>query len=151
MSDLYETDFSLWARGQAELLRLRAEGKLVNEAGLDWSNIAEEIDSLSKSDRRELTNRIRTILAHLIRLQASPAMDPRAGWQGTVLEQRAQLRALLEDSPSLRRDVPGAIAKELPTARELASVALATYGEQPRVDPAELTFTEDQVIGPWLP
>jgi hypothetical protein len=43
-------------------LRLRAAGALSNEADLDWSNIAEEIDSLARSDRRELKNRVRTIM-----------------------------------------------------------------------------------------
>ena len=103
MSDLYDTDFVLWAKSQAELLRLRAAGKLANEAEVDWSNIAEEIESLGKSDQRELRNRVRTILTHLIKLQASPAAEPRAGWRATILEQRAELRVVLDDSPSLLR------------------------------------------------
>jgi hypothetical protein len=151
MSDLYETDFVLWAKEQADLLRLRADGKLDNEAGLDWSNIAEEIDALAKSDRRELKSRVLTIMEHLIRLQASPATEPSGGWRRTIIEQRARLRSLLEDSPSLEREVAGAIADGLPTARALASVSLAEHGERPRVDPAEIVFTEEQVIGPWLP
>ena len=45
----YETDLVRWAEEQAALLRRRAAGELVNEAELDWTNIAEEIESLGRS------------------------------------------------------------------------------------------------------
>jgi hypothetical protein len=152
MSDLYDTDFVRWAEEQAELLRKTGvEGRLLVNEQPDWSNIAEEIEGLAKRDRRELNSRVLTIMEHLIRLQASPATEPRGGWQRTVIVQRDQLRALLKDSTTLRNALPEAIAEELPTARTLAASALADHGEQPRVAPAELAFTEDQVLGPWLP
>ena len=46
MSDLYDTDVVLWSEQQADLLRRRALGSLVNDGELDWTNIAEEIESL---------------------------------------------------------------------------------------------------------
>ena len=54
MSDLYDADILQWSEHQAALLRRRAAGELVNEADLDWPNIAEEIESLGKSQSREL-------------------------------------------------------------------------------------------------
>jgi hypothetical protein len=45
MSDLYDEDFTLWTEQQAALLRRRAAGELVNDADLDWQNIAEEIEA----------------------------------------------------------------------------------------------------------
>ncbi|HEY3847401.1 MAG TPA: DUF29 domain-containing protein [Acetobacteraceae bacterium] len=149
MSD-YDTDLLLWSERQAALLRRAAAGERVNDQ-VDWENIAEEIESLGKSDRRELTNRIRTILTHLIKLQVSPATEPRPGWHETIIEQRAEIRTLLEDSPSLRPTAPTIINKELPAARAAALASLAGYNEQPRVDPAVLDFTADQVLGTWLP
>jgi hypothetical protein len=149
MSD-YDTDLRLWSERQADLLRRVGAGERVNDQ-VDWANVAEEIASLGKSDRRELTNRIRVILTHLIKLQASPATEPRPNWQETIIEQRAQIRTLLEDSPSLRPTLPTIIGMELPTAREAAIAALAAYNEQPRVDPATLAFSEEQVLGPFLP
>jgi hypothetical protein len=148
MSD-YDTDILVWSEHQAVLLRRRAAGELLNEADLDWSNIAEEIESLGRSDRRELRSRVATILVHLIKLQASPATDPRAGWRVTVLEQRAGLRDVLRDSPSLTRTVAAVIAAEIEAAREIAAISLA--GEEPLIDLATLRFTVDQVLGPWLP
>ncbi len=149
MSD-YDTDLLLWSERQAALLRRAAAGDRVNDQ-VDWENVAEEIESLGKSDRRELTNRIRTILTHLIKLQTSPATEPRPGWHETIIEQRAEIRTLLEDSPSLRSIVPAIMGKELSTARAAAMASLAGYNEQPRTDPEELTFTAEQVLGPFLP
>lgn len=149
MSD-YDTDLLRWSQRQADLLRRVASGERVNDQ-VDWENVAEEIESLGKSDRRELTNRVRVILAHLIKLQASPATEPRPNWHETIIEQRAEIRTLLEDSPSLRPAVPTIISKELQAACAAALASLAAYSEQPRVDPAGLDFTADQVLGSWLP
>ncbi len=150
VSDLYGNDIVLWSEQQAALLRRMGAGERVNDQ-VDWENVAEEIEALGKSDRRELRNRTRTILAHLIKLAISAATEPRAGWHETIIEQRAALRSLLEDSPSLKPTVAQVIADELANAREIALASLAAHNEQPRVDPGSLTFTEDQAVGPWLP
>ncbi|HTW69370.1 MAG TPA: DUF29 family protein [Acetobacteraceae bacterium] len=47
MSD-YDTDIVVWSDWQADLLHRRAAGKLVNNAELNWPNIAEEIDSVGR-------------------------------------------------------------------------------------------------------
>lgn len=149
MSD-YDTDLLLWSERQAALLRRAAAGERVNDQ-VDWENVAEEIESLGKSDRRELTNRIRTILTHLIKLQTSPATEPRPGRHETIREQRAVIETVLDDSPSLRSIVPAIVSKYLPAARREALDSLADHNEQPLVDPAGLEFTADQVLGPWMP
>jgi hypothetical protein len=51
-SSLYEQDFHAWTMQQAELLRARQ----LDCADLD--NIAEEIEDMGKSVRRELTSRL---------------------------------------------------------------------------------------------
>lgn len=147
-SDLYDTDIVLWSEQQSELLRRRAAGKLLNEAALDWPNIAEEIESLGKRDQRDLASRIQIVLDHLFRLRASPATQPRHGWERTLIEQRDQIGTLLNDSPSLRDRIPGLIAAKLPIARRLALLALADHGETPIVDVTTLTFSEDEVLPP---
>ncbi|MBV9249845.1 MAG: DUF29 family protein [Acetobacteraceae bacterium] len=52
MSDLYESDILIWAEHQAALLRRRAAGELVNDAELDWPNIAEEIEGVGRTELR---------------------------------------------------------------------------------------------------
>ena len=50
--ELYEQDFFLWTKEQAAALRLAKNSNLP----LDWENLAEEIESLGKSPRAEVTN-----------------------------------------------------------------------------------------------
>ena len=151
MSDLYDTDVFQWADHQAVLLRRRAAGELVNEAELDWPNIAEEIESLGKIQSRELSSRIATIILHLMKLQASPADAPRGGWRDTILEQRDEIERLLADAPSLRARIPDTIASEMDRAKRRSRAALAGYGERPDHDLDAIVYTTDQVLGSWLP
>jgi hypothetical protein len=146
----YDTDLVLWSREQADLLRRMAAGERVNDQ-VDWGNVAEEIESLGRSDWRELRRRTGVILRHLIKLHVSPAMPPRAGWRRTIVEQRNQIGLVLDDSPSLVQRVPEAIDKELPLARELAGSDLSEFNEPRLASIDDLIFTPDQVLGPDLP
>ncbi|WP_428485789.1 DUF29 domain-containing protein [Rhodopila sp.] len=151
MSNLYHTDVVVWSEQQASLLNRIATGERVNSDELDWPNIAEKIDSLAKTYRRELGSRVSTVLIHLMKPVASPADAPRGGWVETVWSQREEIDALLTDTPSLRQTVSGVIAERLGSARKRAAAPLAYYGESSLVDIDSLTFTEDQVLGDWLP
>ena len=151
MSDLYDDDAVLWSERQADLLRRRARGELANDADLDWLNIAVEIDSMGRSERSALASHIRTIIEQLAKLEASPATDPRASWQETVLRARADIEELLEASPSLKGSLDKVVEREHSRALRLAAAALTTYGETPRVPLDGLRYSTDQVLGPWLP
>jgi hypothetical protein len=65
------------------------------------------------------------ILVHLMKLEASPAVEPRAGWSDTVQEQRDEIGRLLVDAPSLKAGIPAVIGRELSKARNRARIALA--------------------------
>jgi hypothetical protein len=147
----YDTDIVVWSEHQAVLLRRRAAGELVNDASLDWWNIAEEVESLGRSERSVLRSHIITVLEHLIKLQASPATDPRNGWKETIDRARDDVERALIDSPSMRALVEGMIADETPRAGRRVARSLVLYGEQPLVDIGGLTLTEDQVLGDWFP
>jgi hypothetical protein len=148
--ELYEQDFFLWTKEQAAALRLAKNSNLP----LDWENLAEEIASLGKSDRRELRSQIRRILRRLLKLEISPSAEPRAGWRSTVLDARTEITDVLRDSPSLRREVDDLIAEQLIVAAELASADLSHRGEPAHAVHARLEkrgFTAEQVIGDWFP
>jgi Domain of unknown function DUF29 len=145
----YDADLVLWAESQARALR--DAGHAGTNLPIDWENVAEEIDALGKSQVREMASRIRTILVHLIKLQASPAAEPRGGWRETIIEQRSEIERVIEDSPSLRPAVCHAIAKEIGSARRQASAALARHGEAPPVDVNLLSYSEAEVVGDWFP
>jgi hypothetical protein len=150
--DLYDEDFVRWTEQQAAALR-RAKTAGAN-LPLDWDNLAEEIGSLGRSDRRELQSQITRILHHLLKLEAPPAIEPRAGWRNTIRQARDQVDALLEDSPSLRNDVDALIAKQFRIAAELAADDLESHGEPTDRIKARLAadgFTAAEVLGNWFP
>jgi hypothetical protein len=136
---------------QADLLRRRAAGELVNDSALDWPNIAEEIESVGQSERYRIQSHIGTVIEHLIKLQASPATDPRNGWKTTVRNARRGIERSLKSSPSLRREVAEMIAEETSAAKQDVAAVLKDYDEQAVVGIEGLTFTEEQVLGPWFP
>jgi len=101
MSDLYDEDIVLWSERQGELLRRRAAGEFVNEAALDWSNIAEEIESMGRAEQDQLISRLAILLAHLLKWRFQP--DRRGNsWRLTILEQRRRCGRIVSRSPSLR-------------------------------------------------
>jgi hypothetical protein len=147
----YGTDVLSWSVEQAGLLRRRAAGELVNDSALDWPNIAEEIESVGNSERYRIRSHIGTVIEHLIKLHASPAIDPRNGWKTTVRNARRGIERSLKTSPSLRREVAAMIAEETAAAKQDVAATLSDYDEQPLVSIEIMTFTEEQVLGPWFP
>jgi len=128
-----------------------AAGERVNDADLDWPNIAEEIETVGRSERAAVAGHVATIVEHLIKLQASPAKERRAGWLMTIDRSRIEIERLLEDSPSLHREIPAIITRETARARRSARKAMELHGEQPRVDIGSLDFADDRVLGDWFP
>ncbi|MBV9374553.1 MAG: DUF29 domain-containing protein [Alphaproteobacteria bacterium] len=147
-ADLYEQDFVRWTEQQSSALR-EAAGVGTN-LPLDWENLAEEIESLGASQRRELRSRIGGILEHLLKLEHSPAKDPRRGWIESTANHRSEIELLLNDSPSLRADVARIIAEQAPKVARRTIRMLRLYGED--VSNLELpNYTEEQVLGDWFP
>ena len=113
---LYDADFYLWTQQQAVLLR---EGKW---QALDYANLAEEIESVGRSDKRELSNRLKVLVMHVLKWRYQPeGRQTGHSWDDTIWEQRGHIAAILEDSPSLRREVATRLAQQYPAARRKAS------------------------------
>ena len=95
MNTLYNSDFYGWTKTQAQLLR---EEKWEI---LDKLNLIEEIETLGRQERRELTNRLALLLGHLLKWQHQPEKRSNS-WLATIREQRTQINRILADSPSLK-------------------------------------------------
>jgi len=148
---LYQDDIVLWSADQAHALREAAAAHLNVPTPIDWDNVAEEIESLGRSERSALRSHIGVIIEHLMKLQASPAAHPRADWSASTRTQRREIEALLDDSPSLRRELAGMLAWAMPRARRDVAGSLVDHGEQPATDLDQLSYTEEQVLGDWFP
>lgn len=133
---LYDTDFYAWANEQAALLRA---GKL---DAADIANIAEEIESMGKSEKRELINRLTILLAHLLKWQFQPERRGNS-WRLSIANSRDQLADVLADNPSLRAKLPEATASAYRYARRDAAVetgiAVTTFAP-------ECPWTFDQIM-----
>jgi Domain of unknown function DUF29 len=142
---LYEQDFYAWSKAQAELLRA---GRLTD---LDLEHLIEEVDDLGESLYRSARSRIRTIIEHLLKLEQSPAPDPRAGWVETVMTQRSDLEDEL--TASLRPRIEQALSRTYDQARRNVTAARREHREHAAADalPKACPYTLDQIIGDWLP
>jgi len=92
---LYEADFYGWTQRQADRLRAR------DMANLDVENLIEEIESMGRSEKRELTSRLELLLMHLLKWQYQPNFRSKS-WQLTVKEQRRRVAEHLGENPSLK-------------------------------------------------
>ena len=109
-STLYDRDFYAWANEQAGLLRA---GKLTQA---DIEHIAEEIESMGKSEKRELVSRLTILLLHLLKWQFQAPKRSKS-WQNSVEVQRISLDSHLRDNPSLKSVLDGAISEAYRVAR----------------------------------
>lgn len=99
MNTLYDQDLYAWAKDNADLLR---QGRF-SEA--DMEHIAEEIETMGRSERRALESRLEILLAHLLKWRHQPERRSRS-WRYTIEEQRRKILRLLRDNPSLRPKLP---------------------------------------------
>lgn len=153
LDQLYDNDFFAWTQEQAALLREMAAGRGPN-LPLDWENLAEEVESLGRSLRSSLRSHIRRIIRHLHKLEHSPAIDPRRGWEESIVDSRVEIRDLLEDNPSLKHEVATFVEQQNAEGLELALDDLERYGEHQAarvLRSAATHYTEEQVLGPWFP
>ena len=132
----YEQDFYGWAIEQAALLR----GRRLSEADLE--NIAEELDALGRSEKRELVSRLGVLLKHLLKWNAQPVFRS-TSWLLTIEEQRRQLHRLLQDNPSFQRLLPEAVIDAYGDA--IISAARET-GNKKQSFPALCPFSLDQIL-----
>ncbi len=107
---LYDRDFHAWANEQAALLRA---GKFDLA---DIENIAEEIESMGRSEKRELVNRLAILLTHLLKWRFQPGFRGNS-WRLTIEEQRDRLREHLRDNPSLTAHLDPSITDAYRRAR----------------------------------
>jgi Domain of unknown function DUF29 len=137
----YETDFYQWTQQQAALLR---QGLL---SAVDIENLAEEIESMGRSDRRSLVSFIENILLHLLKWRYQPERRG-SSWIESINNGRNAVDRLLADSPSLRPQLSTMVTAEYRRARKDTAketgLPLLTFPEQ-------CPFTVEQITGDFWP
>jgi len=141
---LYEQDFPLWAERQAALLRARRFDQL------DLENLIEEVEDLSRQERRSVESYVETIIEHLLKLALSPTERPRRGWLVTVDKQRTRLAREL--TATLRNHLEAELPALYAGLRRPVARQLAKDGVPPDAFSAQCPYTLDQILDPdWYP
>jgi Domain of unknown function DUF29 len=133
---LYGDDYYAWTVEQARLLRAGAL------SAIDAANIAEEIESMGRSDRRELQSRLVVLAMHLLKWRFQPSARSRS-WSATIDEQRLQIDQVFGESPSLRALAGGLLPQAYAMAR---ARAIAETGLAEDLFPVTCPFTLDEVL-----
>ncbi len=141
-ASLYDTDFYAWCQEQARLVREQRFGEL------DLENVAEELESMGRSDKHQIRSRLEVLIGHLLKWKYQPGAR-KPGWRLTLREQRTRIADLIEDSPSLKK-FPASIAIDCYVAARLKA------SEETGIDftlfPEECPFTPEQILDPeFLP
>jgi len=138
-SDLYSEDFYTWTQTTAALIR---SGKW---SDIDPESLAEEVESLGKSQQRELASRLDVLLMHLLKWRYQPARRQTGqSWRSTIRTQRRELRRLLMQNPGLQSMVDLAISDSY--AEACLDAADETGLPLPTFPPA-CPWTPEQVLG----
>ena len=147
---LYEADYYAWTKEQAARLRDLAEAR--SNLPLDLLNLAEEVESLGRSDLATVRSQLRRIIEHLLKLEYSPASDPRLGWRESILEARLVIKDVI--TPTLRRKVETTLDATYDDARVKAETGLRGHGEDAAADvlPRTCPYTFEQITErDWYP
>jgi hypothetical protein len=137
---LYERDFYAWLNDQAAKLRARSHNDI------DWDNLAEEIESVGRSQKRELRSRLERLIQHLLKWQFQPGRRSES-WRITIGEQRTFIPGIIDDSPSLKSFPADIFAEAFAAGRR---AAIDETGLQAKSFPKEAPFTIDQALDPWF-
>ncbi|MEY2911310.1 MAG: hypothetical protein RLZZ184_619 [Cyanobacteriota bacterium] len=136
---LYDQDFYLWIQTTIQHLQER------NLEQLDIENLIEEIDSMGRSEKKELKTRLVVLIEHLLKLQywIEEKDDNARGWRNTVVEQRRQITYTLADSPSLKAILNDVF---LPCYQDAKKDTINKYQLPSNLFPEEPPFSLDQVL-----
>ena len=101
--DIYDNDILLWSEQQAWLLLRRAAGELINDADLDWANIAEEIESVGRSELHSVETLLVQSFRHMLKAEGWPLSRDAPTWVADAIDCRQQARRRFV--PSMRQKI----------------------------------------------
>ena len=132
----YETDFYTWTQQQGALLRA---GRF---DAVDRDNLAEEIESLGRSEYDRLVSFYRLILLHMLKWEHQPNHRSRS-WAISIDIHRAHAEDVLRENPGLKSRADEAFERAYRVAR---LEAVAETGLSKSVFPERCPFTRDEMV-----
>ena len=132
----YDSDFYGWTQEQAALLKA---GRL---SELDIDNLLEEVETMGRSERRELDSRLTVLLIHLLKWQYQPIRRGRS-WQLTIKGQRINFSETLYENPSLKPQIDTILKRAY--AKSIVKVSQETAIDE-QVFPGSCPWTLSQIL-----
>jgi hypothetical protein len=133
---LYDADFNQWLEETANSLKAH------NFEALDLENLIEEIESMGRSDKREIYNRLKVLLTHLLKWKYQSDKQSNS-WELTIDEQREQIKLVIKDSPSLKpyfkENLADCYQDAIRKAAKETGLPVAAF-------PSECPFTQEQIL-----
>jgi Domain of unknown function DUF29 len=103
-SPLYDDDILLWSEQQAAAIRqLGRTHRVPND--LDIENVAEEIESVGRSELAAVKSYIRLIFVHFIKLSMQLNAESAAHWRGEIIAFHSDMMGRYTPSMRQRIDV----------------------------------------------
>jgi hypothetical protein len=136
----YDTDILVWSEHQADLLRRRAAGELVNDAELDWPNIAEEIEDVGANRLHAVESLLVQAFRHMLKAEAWPLSRDAPSWRADAIDFRQQARRRFVPSMRQKIDVANLYADAL------AAIPETIDGQPPLPVPGVCTVTLDELL-----
>jgi len=138
--DLYDRDFFLWTKAQADALRARGRGS--NQ--IDYDVLAEEVEDMGRAERNKAASLTTRIIQHLFYLAWSQQSLPRGGW-------RAELRVFRDDlertlTPTIRAKIESDLEDLHQRALRAAEDGFASYEPEAPRD-VTLRWSFAQILG----
>lgn len=121
---LYADDIVTWAEQQAAALRGLARRPELSNV-LDWENVAEEIESVGRSQINAVEGLLLQVMVHLLKQISAPGSPAQRHWRSEILT--FQTSAHRHFSRSMRRRIE--IDEMWPAAMKIAGAELAAYGQ----------------------
>lgn len=109
---------------------------------LDIENLVEEIESLSRSDKRALRSYLRVLLMHLLKWQYRAGSRSRS-WQVSIRNTRREIGELIVDSPGLKPYAPEVLETFYQNSR---GDAADETGLSVEVFPVQCPFSIEEVL-----
>jgi uncharacterized protein DUF29 len=144
----YDDDFYAWTQHQASVLREMP----VTDNRFDREHVAEEIEDLGRSYRDAVRSQVRRIIEHFLKLEFSPAQDPRYGWMRSIASARAEMSDKI--TRTIRREVERELERLYRQAKEQAELGFREHGESGAVErlPNACPYTLGQILQKrWYP
>ena len=139
-NNLYEQDFNAWALDEANKLKLKQFDSV------DWSNLIEEIEDMSKREISSLENRLITLIMHLLKWQLQPeARGNSNSWEATIKQQRLKIKKLIKKMPSLKNHLEQLLSDDS-VYQDAVLEAIKETSLSYAIFPSTLPYTQEQLL-----